>query len=73
MIKLQKLFKNYFSPVKHNGYSQTKGCSKKYTSYNLCMQFFLFFFLNLNLFIFFFNGLNRFNLISIKLSKKFDF
>lgn len=53
MIKLQKLFKNYFSPVKHNGYSQTKGCSKKYTSYNLCMQFFLFFFLNLNLFIFF--------------------
>lgn len=68
MIKLQKLFKNYFSPVKHNGFSQTKGCSEKYTSYNLCMQFLFFiFFLILNLFFFFFYGLNRFNLISKKL------
>lgn len=65
MIKLQKLFKNYFSPVKHNGFSQTKGCSKKYTSYNLCMQFL--FFLNFEFVLFFFNGLNRFNLISKKL------
>lgn len=65
MIKLQKLFKNYFSPVKHNGFSQTKGCSKKYTSYNLCMQFL--FFLNFEFVLFFFYGLNRFNLISKKL------
>lgn len=48
MIKLQKLFKNNFSPVKHNGFSQTKGCSKKYTSYNLCMQFFFFIFFFFN-------------------------
>lgn len=66
MIKLQKLFKNYFSPVKHNGFSQTKGCSKKYTSYNLCMQFLFFIFFEFVLF-FFFYGLNRFNLISKKL------
>lgn len=65
MIKLQKLFKNNFSPVKHNGFSQTKGCSKKYTSYNLCMQFLFFF--NFEFVLFFFNGLNRFNLISKKL------
>lgn len=68
MIKLQKLFKNYFSPVKHNGFSQTKGCSKKYTSYNLCMQFLFFIFFNFEFVLFFFfNGLNRFNLISKKL------